>query len=316
MTSAIFKTFPGSLNSGFASYSLSVGPVKPGDSSNGVFPTEPPVNVSDIGTFWHAYNLFLAFGEKVCDAGGLSFGYLSNLGNDSYLLTSSVILPGKDESQTSAFVAPLISSFQSIGINISDPTAFVVPYASLGNGTGDVPFNTLFASRLFPRENWDDEALFNETTAVIREAVEAGLPFNGINYAPTVTIAGYPGNNAVNPAFRKTLMHATVYAPGPITAQSPQDFLSRHALLDTYMEKIRAVTPGAGAYINEADVLEPNWQQSFFGSNYPRLLEIKKAVDPWGLFWAPTTVGSEPWHVVTRDGLPTQNGPLCRTDLH
>ena len=313
MTSAIFRAYPGSLDSGFASYSLSVGPVKPGDSSNGVFQTEPPVNVSNIETFWQAYSLFLVFGEKVCDAGGLSFGYLTNLGNQSYLLTSSIIVPGMDATGISGFINPLISSFRSIGINISDPAAFAIPYASIGNGAGDVPFNTLFASRLFPRANWDDKALFNTTVSVIREAVEAGLPFNGINYSPTIAIAGYPGNNAVNPAFRQTLMHATVYAPGPITAQSPQDFLERHQLLDSYMEKIRAVTPGAGAYINEADVLEPDWQQSFFGTNYKRLLEIKKEVDPWGLFWAPTTVGSEAWHVVTLDGLPTQNGPLCRT---
>jgi hypothetical protein len=31
-----------------------------------------------------------------------------------------------------------------------------------------------------------------------------------------------------------------------------------------------------------------------------------------GVFWAPMTVGSEAWEVITADGLPTQNGQLCR----
>ncbi|RYP17456.1 hypothetical protein DL765_004502 [Monosporascus sp. GIB2] len=34
--------------------------------------------------------------------------------------------------------------------------------------------------------------------------------------------------------------------------------------------------PNSGAYLNEANVLEPAWQWSFFGSNYGRLLAIKK----------------------------------------
>jgi hypothetical protein len=29
--------------------------------------------------------------------------------------------------------------------------------------------------------------------------------------------------------------------------------------------------------------------------------QIKKKADPWGLFWAPTTVGSEVWEVITAD---------------
>jgi hypothetical protein len=80
------------------------------------------------------------------------------------------------------------------------------------------------------------------------------------------------------------------------------------------MEKIRVVTPGGGAYINEADRLEPNWQQSFFGANYPRLLGIKRETDLWGVFWAPTTVDSEAWEVRTADGLAMQDGPLCRVE--
>jgi hypothetical protein len=57
---------------------------------------------------------------------------------------------------------------------------------------------------------------------------------------------------------------------------------------------------------------EPNWQDAFYGSNYPRLSEIKRKWDPIGVFYAITAVGSENWVVNTPDGLPTANGRLCR----
>ena len=57
--------------------------------------------------------------------------------------------------------------------------------------------------------------------------------------------------------------------------------------------KLRSISPGSGTYLNEADVAEPNFQQAFWGANYDRLLAIKKSVDPWDTFWAPTAVGSE-----------------------
>lgn len=67
-----------------------------------------------------------------------------------------------------------------------------------------------------------------------------------------------------------------------------------------------------GSYMNEADVLEPDWQESFYGSNYGLLLGIKRERDPWDVFWTVTGVGCEGWKVRSVDGLPNQNGRLCR----
>jgi len=49
----------------------------------------------------------------------------------------------------------------------------------------------------------------------------------------------------------------------------------------------------SGAYSNEADVNEPDFQKVFFGPNYPRLLSIKKKYDPSGMFIVPAGVGSQ-----------------------
>ena len=51
----------------------------------------------------------------------------------------------------------------------------------------------------------------------------------------------------------------------------------------------------SGSYTNEGDVLEPNFQVTFFGANYARLESIKAAYDPNDLFIVPVGVRSEFW---------------------
>lgn len=72
------------------------------------------------------------------------------------------------------------------------------------------------------------------------------------------------------------------------------------------MPQIEAATPDAGAYINEADFQQRDWQNVFFGSNYARLLEVKRRYDPKGVFWNAIAVGSERWEILS-------DGRLCTT---
>lgn len=80
------------------------------------------------------------------------------------------------------------------------------------------------------------------------------------------------------------------------------------------MQTWRDISPGAGSYLAEADRLEPNFGDAFFGDKYPRLLELKKKLDPQDVFFATTGVGSERWRVESVDGLPNENGKLCRME--
>jgi FAD/FMN-containing dehydrogenase len=61
------------------------------------------------------------------------------------------------------------------------------------------------------------------------------------------------------------------------------------------MSELRAVAPNGGAYVSESNYFEKNFQQAYWGSNYPRLLEIKKKYDPSGLFIVHNGVGSAEW---------------------
>ncbi|KAK7001890.1 hypothetical protein R3P38DRAFT_3283703 [Favolaschia claudopus] len=53
--------------------------------------------------------------------------------------------------------------------------------------------------------------------------------------------------------------------------------------------------PNAGAYSNEADIYEPDFQTTFFGPNYAKLTQIKAKYDPEDLFIVAAGVGSERW---------------------
>jgi FAD/FMN-containing dehydrogenase len=61
------------------------------------------------------------------------------------------------------------------------------------------------------------------------------------------------------------------------------------------MDELRKLVPQPGSYVAESNYFEPQWQQSFWGSNYERLLAVKTAYDPEGLFFTHHGVGSEQW---------------------
>lgn len=277
------------------------------------FTRNTPVTIKDADTFWSGVNEYQYFGKAICEAGGTAYSYITSRGAGGFSFSTTIEIPAMTKQEVFDFVQPLIDSLNDLGIPVNNSQP--VSSASWGDtrkGQGDSPGSNRFASRLFPAANWEDETAFADTMAAIRRTVEAGYTFHGIHMMPTEETAGYPGDSAVNPAFRATVMHADVFdvAGGP--RASVQALVEAHDRLNEYMDGIRAATPLGGAYINECDAQEPNWQQSFFGDKYDALLKIKRETDPWNLFWAPTTVGSEDWEVRTADGLPTQNGQLCR----
>jgi hypothetical protein len=76
-------------------------------------------------------------------------------------------------------------------------------------------------------------------------------------------------------------MHADIFDfRTPSFRGLAQAVFDDYAMFNSRGNVIRAATPGAGRYINEGDVSEPNWQQSFFGDKYQKLLEIKKKRGP------------------------------------
>jgi hypothetical protein len=61
------------------------------------------------------------------------------------------------------------------------------------------------------------------------------------------------------------------------------------------MLALKTLAPDAGSYVAESNYFEPRWQASYWGGNYPRLIELKRKYDPDCVFFVRHGVGSEGW---------------------
>jgi FAD/FMN-containing dehydrogenase len=93
--------------------------------------------------------------------------------------------------------------------------------------------------------------------------------------------------------------------PG-VPGHEPDEAAARSgfAPVDASMNEIRKLLPRVGSYVWETDFFQPNWQDAFWGENYPRLRAVKDKYDPEGLFFVHHGVGSEAW---SSDGFTRAN---------
>ena len=76
------------------------------------------------------------------------------------------------------------------------------------------------------------------------------------------------------------------------TSWTPADDVPAHLRwLAGLHELVRPWTSG-GAYLNFTDPDRADWRTAYHGLNYPRLVEVKKQVDPDGFFRFPQAIGS------------------------
>lgn len=271
-----------------------------------------------IETFWDGVNAFWATFPTNADAGIYSYWFIMCPDNET---CTFLMLPqwGNNMSATDLrpFNQPLFDELDSIGIQPENVTyaeypglldAFTTTFPAESEGVGIWSFHT--ASRLFPRSNWDDPAALSRQSSAVRTAIEANGVMVGYNFRP----ADNPRvnqTNAVTSAWRDTLFFAMTSATYNTTA-TPEDIAAANKDLVELLQPWRDASPGAGTYMNEADINEPNWQQAFFGDNYGYLYDLKQRYDPWGVFYAQTAVGSEDWYITGQlEYYPTQNGQLC-----
>ena len=128
------------------------------------------------------------------------------------------------------------------------------------------------------------------------------LHFNkGLAGAPPDAIARAK-DTAMNPAVLTAFALAIAgQGQGPaypgIPEHEPSVEAGRNAAaqVDQCMTQLRALVPEPGSYVSESNYFEKGWQQSYWGSNYPRLAEIKNKYDPDGLFFVHNGVGSDQW---------------------
>ncbi|KAK4458178.1 hypothetical protein QBC42DRAFT_277389 [Cladorrhinum samala] len=104
--------------------------------------------------------------------------------------------------------------------------------------------------------------------------------------------------SAMNPRFRSVVDKLITIVPVSGNAPLAEKAEAQNRLTNVVDASLRAASPNGAAYINEADPFQPNWQNAFWGTNYPRLLSLRQKYDPNGLFYAVSTPGTEKWEQI------------------
>lgn len=267
-------------------------------------------------TFWTAVRFFWDEMPKYNAAKTYSYFSIMKIFPGFYIFTMNPFFATKmTVAEYNTLTKPFFDKLTELGIPYEIETkyhqSFYPAYQETFNninfyigGSGSTP-----GTRILPKENWDDATKSDALFAAVRNAVDNALLVNLYHQAPNPDI---PVVNSAKPAFRNEA--AMIIVINAITDTSPAGYAAGNAYFtNSLMGPIRDASPAGGAYGNEAEISEPNWQQSFWGSNYPRLLQIKKKWDPFELFYVHHGVGSEGWVVEDGErGVQTQDGKLCR----
>lgn len=269
-------------------------------------------NNTDLDTYWAAIE---AWHEHLLVLDGIvGFNSVFGISNVAFGI-SFATLPGSDAAGITAALAPFTNRLDELGVEYTfaatEKPGFYEHYAYY---TADLPFGNypttlLIGGRLIPRSAarpTNRAALVAALRDVVAPSTDPSAPSYAVNgIASDVTRAAAHAPNAVLPAWRDSLYWLNV-----VTDSDP-DNASAAALrplqdgLNRRQDRVKAVTPGGGAYMSEATFDNPDWKGDYYGVNYARLLRVKRRHDPDFLFYGPASVGSDHW-VVAADGR------LCR----
>ncbi|HEX4209418.1 MAG TPA: BBE domain-containing protein, partial [Candidatus Binataceae bacterium] len=156
-----------------------------------------------------------------------------------------------------------------------------LPASLLESGAQERLAEALFASSRYSRVALH----FNKGLAGSPPEAIAGARESAMNPAVLSAFALAIAADAQGPAYPGILGHEPSIAAGRKAAERVGGCISQ----------LRALVPDGGSYVSESNYFESGWQHSYWGSNYPRLAEIKKKYDPEGLFFVHNGVGSEQW---------------------
>ncbi|KAE8391210.1 hypothetical protein BDV23DRAFT_182731 [Aspergillus alliaceus] len=277
--------------------------------------------------FWKGVESYLDNFEAFVDAGTYGYYYVGAskllIGTDAgstdyYFRMESFIAPNMTIAETKALLAPWFKVLDSQNItytpwynhndNFHDTWVVAFPQEFAG-GAG-----VKTASRLIPRSVFQSDTLRQRTAAAHKDAIDNDLFIAGFHISGTGKAVPAPTDTSVLPAWRDALAHVIVGIEWATDA-SWETIHDSSLFVTNWMDELRDIAPDSGAYMSEADLLEPNLQEAFYGAHYPRLYALKQKYDPTGLFYALTAVGAEDWEVRTTDPLPSSwntNGRLCR----
>ncbi|PVH93884.1 FAD-binding domain-containing protein [Periconia macrospinosa] len=142
-------------------------------------------------------------------------------------------------------------------------------------------------SRLISNDLIDDKAKLQKVIEYIIN-LDPGVSFLWQNAVGDASSKISTEATAVHPAWRNAFAFFDVSVRGPWSGMIGAQSTLLREIQDDADEAF-----GTAIYYNEMSMLEKDWQNQAFGSNYLRLLETKEKYDPTGVFSCRRCVGSE-----------------------
>ncbi|KAI1270205.1 hypothetical protein F5Y18DRAFT_6814 [Xylariaceae sp. FL1019] len=250
-------------------------------------------------TFWDIVRVFVMNLPPALKAGATLYWMI--IPGNTFILPQTYF-PNGTAARLTEILQPTLSALDSNGIqyafNQVDFPTFQDAYNTLNPMMNISAVN--LGGRIIPQSLVATEDSASSLVDAIKSIVNNLAVFAGVS----MDVSRPPSvPNSANPAWRDSVFlafYGTQYDETNYSANvAAQDVIN-----DVLSPPLDALTPGGAAYLNEANVNEKDWQQTFYGENYDRLLSIKKKYDPKNVFYGKTAVGSEALEV-------TAEGRLC-----
>ncbi|KAF2181436.1 isoamyl alcohol oxidase [Zopfia rhizophila CBS 207.26] len=234
-------------------------------------------------------------------AGGVAIGAISV---DSFSLTP-LALPNMTADAAKVLLTSLTSKLDGLGLPYhckveTFPSFFAFYKALIEPNPTQLVQNGQYGGWFIPLDviKGNNSGL----TSAVRKITQEGAAFTGIGL--NVSSPSIP--NAVHPGWRESAINVILSSPWPQEANLSDMASLAKKMTNEWVPAVSALAPESGAYMNEADPQQPDWQNVFYGPNYDELLRIKQEFDPHDIFYAWTAVGSDRW-------FQNSNDALCRT---
>ncbi|CAA7267512.1 unnamed protein product [Cyclocybe aegerita] len=251
------------------------------------------ISSTNSAVFWQGVAALHDLSNRWVENGMFVYYELSN----GRLHVQPMVGPNMTASQINAVVQPMFDRLRSQNVPFTTQTrefpTFFDLYIGMFEDEG-AGVSALTGGRIFSRQDISSNAariiqayqtVTNNGAFIVGHIVGPGTG------APVV-------DNAIHPVWRNAASFSiTSYAVAGNAALS-EKARAQNIITNVVGRALRDASPNGGAYVNEGDLEEPNWQQAYWGSNYPRLYELKQKWDPNGVFYARTTPGTENWEVI------------------
>ncbi|KAE8829711.1 hypothetical protein HRS9122_09526 [Pyrenophora teres f. teres] len=252
-------------------------------------------------TYWNAVDAWFQH-VATLDAQGLrGFRTMSRLTRSGFSLDMAT-LPGATAEELTTVLEPFYRSLEQLNVSlttneVSQQSNFLDHFLAYNTNNADTR-NMTVGNRLIPR------SLFHNATSLklLTDALDTMVEKDNSTSEPIIvllssnvthaTAGNKPGDNSVLPAWRDSLFAVNLVLMSSERANW-DTLASDLALMNSWQDRLRDITPGGGSYASEATFDNPNWKTDYYGDNYPRLLTIKQKYDPGFVLWNQPAVGSD-----------------------